>query len=359
MGEGHSSPIVDNGVVYLHTRVKDKDAESVQALDAKTGKEIWATTYPRGSFSSVFGLGPRGTPAATGNRLFTFGVTGFLTCLNKADGKILWQVDTLKHFKASNLFFGASCSPLIVGDSVVIQVGGKGSSIVAFNQKDGSVAWKSLDDKSSYSSPIRWENGKDSEGKILALTQQGLASLSPRDGSLAWRFPLVDRLNESSTTPIRLGNLVIASSVTFGSVGLQLDENASTHKQVWKNPDLTCYFATPIAITKEHVLMVTGGILPPPQANLHCVEAATGKILWTRKKVGKYHASLVKGANGKILMLEDGGDLVLFEPHTMEYRETARAKVCAHTWAHPAVAGGTLFIRDDHHLISIELPGEK
>jgi outer membrane protein assembly factor BamB len=357
VGEGHSSPIVENGKVYLHTKVKDSESEAVQAFDATSGKLIWNTTYPRGAFSSVFGLGPRGTPATTANNIFTFGVTGILSCLDKNDGKILWQVDTLKEFKAANLFFGTSCSPLIVGDKVVVQVGGKASAMVAFDQKDGKVAWqtKTMDDKSSYSSPILWGTGPETERKILALTQQGLASISAKDGTMAWRFPLVDKLNESSTTPIRMGNTVVASSVTFGSVGLQVDDEGNTQKQLWKNGNLTCYFATPVAISKDHVLMVTGGILPPPQANLHCVEASTGKILWTKKKVGKYHASLIRGANGKILMLEDGGDLVLMEPNPGAYTEIARSKVCGHTWAHPAVANDKVFLRDDNSLICVNL----
>ncbi len=355
VGEGHSSPIVAKGKVYLHYKTKDKNEELLACLDAISGKQVWATSYPREAFTSVFGLGPRGTPSISKDQIFTFGVTGILSCFNLTDGKILWQVDTLKDFKAANLYFGSSCSPLLFEDKIIVEVGGKSASIVAFNQKDGSLAWKTLDDKASYSSPIVWKDGD--KQMILALTQQGLVALDPKDGKSFFKFPLVDRLNESSTTPVRMGDSILASSVTYGSVALAINnkEAVPTYKQTWKNSSLNCYFATPVVVGKDYVYLVTGGLLPPPSSDLHCVEIATGKIIWTKKKVGKYHASLVRTADNKILMLEDFGSLVLMEPNAVGYKELCRAKVCGHTWAHPAVSEGKVFLRDEKELFCIDL----
>jgi hypothetical protein len=130
--------------------------------------------------------------------------------------------------------------------------------------------------------------------------------------------------------------------------------------EAWTTPKLTSYFTTPVAVGTEHLYMVTGkvpGLLKPRevQADLHCVEAATGKMLWTRPKVGQYHASLLRTGDDKLLMLEDGGDLVLLEPSPKEYRELARSKVCGPTWAHPALAGGKLYLRDDKEVICLRL----
>src|SRR5207244_1232397 len=124
-----------------------------------------------------------------------------------------------------------------------------------------------------YASPIAFGEGK--ERQVVFITQQGVASLNPADGSLFWKFPLVDLLNESSTTPVRVGDLLLASSVTFGSVGLKLQTKAGkpAAEQAWKNGALTCYFSTPVPVGTEHVYMVTGSIFPPPpQARLSCVQ---------------------------------------------------------------------------------------
>jgi outer membrane protein assembly factor BamB len=355
-GEGHSSPVVAGDRVFFHAKSKDKDAEEVTALDAATGKLLWQSSYPRTGFTSIFGNGPRATPAVVDGKLYTLGVTGVLTCWEAATGKQVWQTDTLKTFHAANLFFGVSCSPVIDGDRVLVNVGGAGASIVAFDKNNGEVLWKTLDDKASYASPIVVENG---QRQAVFFTHEGLVSLNPQTGRLFWRFPLVDLLSESSATPMRAGDILVASAITKGSVGLRLQQadGQPTAAEVWKNPDLTCYFSTPVAVGDEHIYLVTG-TKPPAlrtQADLHCIVAKTGKVLWTKPKVGKYHATLLRTGNDKLLMLEEAGDLVLIEPDPKEYREIARARVCGETWAHPALANGRLFVRDAKEIICVQL----
>src|SRR5947208_3583577 len=163
VGEGNSSPVVSNGRVFLHAKVRDRDEEEVLALDADSGKELWRTSYPRAAFKSLYGNGPRATPAVAGGRVYTFGITGLLTSFDAAQGKKIWQVDTLQEFSGKNLFFGMSCSPLVHAGQVLVNVGGKGASIVAFDADSGKVAWKSLDDRASYSSPILVGQGPEQQ----------------------------------------------------------------------------------------------------------------------------------------------------------------------------------------------------
>jgi outer membrane protein assembly factor BamB len=359
-GEGNSSPVVAQGRVYIHAKVKDKNEEEVIAFDAKSGEESWRTTYPRPEFKSLFGNGPRATPCVVGDRLYAFGITGILTCLDTADkGKQLWQVDTLDKLKAKNLFFGMSCSPLVVEDRVLVNVGAKDASVVAFDHTKGAIAWKGMDDPASYSSPILVAGGDRKQA--VFLTGANVASLNPSDGQVFWRFPLKDNLLESSTTPIRAGDLLLASSITYGSVGLRLEmkEGKPAVEQEWKNPALTSYFSTPVPVGREHIYMVTGTTPSPltkPAADLHCVESKTGKSLWKKPKIGKYHASLMRTGDDKLLLLTDGGDLVLLEPDPKGYRELARSKVSGpDTWAHPALSGGRLYVRDMTELICLQL----
>jgi outer membrane protein assembly factor BamB len=359
VGEGNSGPVVADGRVFIHAKVKNQNEEEVVAFDAKSGKELWRTSYKRPAFTSLFGNGARATPAVADGRVYTFGITGLLTCFDAAKGTKFWQVDTLKKFHAKNLFFGMSCSPLVEGKHVLVNVGGKGASVVALDKGTGETAWKSLADKASYSSPIIFGKGK--ERQVVFLTGDGVVSLAPSDGSLFWRFPLKDKLFESSTTPVRAGDLLLASSITYGSVGLRLKtkEGKPAADKVWKKDDLTCYFSTPVPVGKEHIYLVTGtppqGFGTKPEATLRCIEAATGKGLWKRPKVGKYHASLLRTGDDKLLLMEEAGQLVLLDPSPKKYRELARAKVCGETWAHPALADGRLYVRDDKEVICLQL----
>jgi outer membrane protein assembly factor BamB len=254
-----------------------------------------------------------------------------------------------------------------VDDTIAVPVGGKGASIVAIDPRPkpplqdqpGLVRWQKLDDAASYASPILIDHAGQRE--IVALTANAVVGLAAKDGALLWRFPFKDLLSESSTTPVKVGDLLIASSVTLGSIGLKLTtvDGKPAVEQAWKNPQLPCYFSTPVAVGPTHIYMVTGNLAAimrrQPQADLCCVETATGKILWKKEKVGKYHAALLRTGDNKLLMHCDSGELVLIDPDPKEYRELARSKVCGETWAHPALADGRLYVRDDKELICLKV----
>jgi outer membrane protein assembly factor BamB len=352
VGEGHSSPVVVGGKVFLQTKVSGKDEEQLTIFDITSGKEAGTSIQPRKSFSSVFGLGPRATPVVTKDgTIVTFGVTGILNVQGSASN---WRKETLEALGAANLRFGVSASPLVDGDRVIVAVGGKGASLVAYNLKNGQVAWKSLDDAASYASPILIDHA----GKklLVALTAEGVVAVQPDNGQLVWRHPFKDALFESSTTPVKAGDRLIASSITLGSVALKLttkDGKPAIEKD-WDNKELTCYFSTP-AVVGDHLYMVTGSLLPGAGVNLHCVETATGKAVWSRKKIGKYHAALLRTGDNKLLMHSDSGEIVLIDPDPKEYRELSRAKICGETWAHPAIADGKLFVRDSRELICVQI----
>jgi outer membrane protein assembly factor BamB len=360
VGEGHSSPIVADGKVFLHTKVKGKDEEEVAAYDAKTGKELWRTGYKRAPFTSLFGTGPQATPTFADGQLYAYGVTGVLTCLD-ADGKQVWQVDTAKEFKPAKRVpadFGVASSPLVEGDHVLVMVGGQGAGVVAFHRKTGAVAWKALDDRASYSSPIGFGTGKDRQA--VFLTAVGLTSLRPSDGKVLWKYPLADKLMESSSTPLKTGDVLMAGSITFGSIGVKLDEKGgeTQAKEAWKNEALTCYFSSPVAIDAEHVFLITNTNplgFAKPVATLRCIESKTGKELWNKPAIGKYHVAMIRTGDGKVLFLDDATNLILIDPSPKEYRELARTKLCGEMWAHPALSGGRLYVRDEKELLCVQL----
>ncbi len=349
IGEGHGGPVVADGRVFLHTRTPGEEAETITAYDAATGKVLWSQSYPRPTFGTPFGNGPRATPTVDNDRIYTLGITGILTAWSVKEGKKLWQSDTLAEFQAKNLQFGISTSPLVFGDAVLVNVGGPKASIVAFDRLTGKPLWTALDDPASYSSPILI--GEGDARQTVFLTGAHLVGISKK-GEVLWKTPFKDLLNEGSTTPVLLGDILLGSSVTAGSIGLKWSHHQGQSKveTLWKNPALTCYFSTPVPIDDHHLYVVTGQLLPPPQVTLRCVEAKTGKEKWNKPKVGRYHASLMRLGDGKLLMLDDTGNLILLAADAEKYTELARSKVCGDTWAHPALANKILYIRDHKEL---------
>jgi outer membrane protein assembly factor BamB len=349
VGEAHGGPVIAKGKLYLFYRTNGKNEETLAAFDADSGKPLWNTPYPRHETKIPFGNGPRGVPCVSGGKIYTFGITSILTCFNEADGKIAWQIDCEKEYKAPTLTFGSSCSPIVIGEHVLVNVGSKGASIVAFDKNTGKEAWKQLDDTASYSSPILFNDN------VIFMTAKGLVALSPKDGAVHWKYPFVDLLLETSCTPMVIDGKILASSITAGGALVDPEKVADGKPaKVWTN-SLNCYFSTPIAVGKDSLYMVTGSLLQKA-AVLRSVDPKTGKELWSRNGVGKYHATLLRTGDDKLLMVEEKGDLVLFDPNPKKYEELSRSKICSNTWAHPALSNGRLYIRDAKELICVDLP---
>ena len=128
VGAGWSAPVVSTGKLVIFHRVDDK--EVLQCLDAKTGKELWSSSHPT-KYSDDFGFdeGPRATPAASDESIYTFGAEGMLTCWRLSDGKKQWAIDGRKQFGAEKGFFGIACSPLIERDLVLMNIGGSRGAV--------------------------------------------------------------------------------------------------------------------------------------------------------------------------------------------------------------------------------------
>ena len=123
VGAGFAGPAVAGDRLILFHRVKNR--ETVEAMDANTGKSIWTFDYPT-SYRDDFGFdeGPRAVPVIAGGRIFTHGADGMLHGLDFASGKMLWSVDTRKVFEAPKGYFGVASSPVVDGTRVLVNVGG-------------------------------------------------------------------------------------------------------------------------------------------------------------------------------------------------------------------------------------------
>jgi outer membrane protein assembly factor BamB len=360
VGGGYSSPVVAGGRVFVHARGKnaEKEEEEVLALDAASGKVVWSDTYARPPYKSVLGTGPRATPTVAGKRLFTLGINGLLTAYDAAGGKRLWQADLYKQFKADLPNFAVCCSPLVVGNRVIVSVGGPGRCVVALNADTGKVEWQALDDAASTSSAVLFAGGRRPKGgapDAVFLTPLRLVGLDPLDGSLRWEHPLVFQPAGTSPTPLVAGDRVVASTQAHGAVAVRVGEKDGKPAAApgWQNKEAKSYFSSGVT-AGDLLVLVTNKTQPVPSASLCCLEAKTGKELW-KKEVGYFHASVVRTGDSKLLVLSDSGVLTLWEFDAKGATELARAKVCGGTLVNPALAGGRLYVRDGKEVVCVQL----
>jgi outer membrane protein assembly factor BamB len=360
VGPGFSTPAVAGGRVYVHALVPETEKEELIALDAKSGAVAWRKAYDRGSYRDSVTAGPQATPAVAGNRVYTFGITGILSCFETDAGKLLWQVDPYKKLGVRLPRYGVCCSPLVIGNRVLAAVGGKGSSVVAFDAESGEIQWQGLDEPASTSSPVLFiPGGKEPSSlpDVVFMTTLRLIGLSPLDGSVNWEFPLAFQPSGTSPTPIVVGDLIVTSTQSNGSTAVRVTSAGPNPKpaKIWQDKDVQGYFSSGVAGVSDCLYLVTNQLTPLPRADLVCLDQKTGKELWKQKGVGYFHFGLIRTGNDKLLVLDDKGNLELLEASRKEYRELCQAKVCGGNLVTPAFAGGHLYARDDKEIICVQL----
>jgi outer membrane protein assembly factor BamB len=354
IGQGFSGPVVAEHKLVLFNRVKDE--ETVECLDAKTGRQLWSFAYPT-AYQDDFGFdeGPRATPSIAGGRVYTYGAEGILHCLDFATGKKLWSVDAKKDFGAAKGFFGIACSPLVEGNAVMLNIGGAdGAGIVAFGTADGRVLWKATSDAASYSSPIAATvNGRR---YVFFFTQSGLVALDPADGKIQFQYPWRPPINASvsSATPLVIDDLIfLSASYGTGAILLRVKNNAV--EKIWSADHvLSNHYAT--SVERNSFLYGIDGRTDPgssPGPSLRCVELQTGKIRWQDSSPG---AATITLAGDQLLILTERGELIRAPATPDGFKPNARAQVLPfQVRAYPALADGYLYARSKDKLVCVDL----
>ncbi|MBX9625900.1 MAG: PQQ-like beta-propeller repeat protein [Gemmataceae bacterium] len=350
VGRGWAGPVVAGGRLVLFHRVGDE--EVVECLDPATGKGVWAFKYPT-RYRDDFGFddGPRSTPLIAGDRVFTLGANGDLHAIDLATGAKLWGRNLLADYKADKGFFGVATSPTIAGGKLLVNVGGKGAGVVAFDPATGKEAWKATDDPAGYSSPAVAEVG----GRVLAvfLTRNGLVALEPETGKVRYTHPWRPRIRESvnAATPlVWKGDIFL--TVSYGTGAVLLRPKGDELEEVWANDkSLSCQYNSPVRV--GDFLYGCHGRVDARAVELRCVEWATGAVKWS---VPRAEATTLIAVDGSLLGLTEAGELIRFDADPAGYKERARAVVLTGpVRAAPALADGRLFARDGGKLVCVKL----
>nr|MBA3269089.1 PQQ-like beta-propeller repeat protein [Acidobacteriota bacterium] len=199
-GEGYSSFAASNGKLY--TLGARAGTEYIMAFDAATGKKLWETANGQ-RFRNDRGDGPRGTPTIDGDRLYAFSGGGSLAALDLASGTKIWAVDVVRTFGGNVPYWGYSESPLVIGDRIVLNAGGRRASIVAINKADGTTLWQNHNDDAGYSSPMLLRTG--SLQQVIFFTGERALAVDPRDGRLLWSYDRASNNTANIATPVVRG----------------------------------------------------------------------------------------------------------------------------------------------------------
>jgi len=348
VGQGFSGPVAAEGRLILFHRLGDR--ETVECLEAGTGRRLWSYDYPT-AYRDDFGFdeGPRSTPAVAAGRVYTFGAQGMLHCLSLAAGKKIWSLDTHRQFNARKGFFGAACSPLIEQGRVLLNVGGT-AGVAAFDAESGKTLWTATSDEAGYSSPVAATIGGTRHA--LFFTRHGLVSADPLTGNIRFQFPWRSRSEASvnAAVPLVIENLIFLSA-SYGTGGAALEVRGNQWKQLWSSDEaLSNHYAT--SVYREGYLYGYHG-RQEEGPSLRCVEIKTGKVQWS---VDAFRAGTITLAGGHLVVLRENGELVLAPASPMEFRPIARAPLLpGPVRAHPALAHGLLYLRNEKTLACVRI----
>jgi outer membrane protein assembly factor BamB len=390
IGSGYGAPSVIGQSLVFHHRIGDE--EILECLEAATGKSRWRYAYPS-HYIDPYGYnnGPRASPVLTSNLCYAFGAEGKLICVELQTGKLVWQRDTAADFNVPEAFFGVGSTPVLEDGLLIVMVGGQpNSGLVAFDAATGktvwesvgapnwegvkmtgwpgepNVHWKAWEKQASYSTPV--EATIHGRRQILCLTRQGLVSVDPKTGRVNFSFWFRSRVNESvnAMCPVVVDDLIFISAAYYriGSVLLRVNPDDKGVAEVWRGAGMELHWTTPIYL--DGYLYACSG-RNEPDARMRCVEFKTGKLMWDVDESWPSHSTRTPSvygrgssilADGKLITLGEGGILGLFKPNPAKQEEICRYQVpqlqypC---WAAPVLSNKKLYLRNDDHLVCLDL----
>lgn len=336
VGLGDATTAVVGDKIYAFTR--QQNDEVITCIS--DGKIIWNSKYPAQAVTGPAAShpGPRSSPAVVSGKVVTLGVGGVLTCYDANSGKELWKKEEFP--KVVPQFFVA-LSPLIEDDLCIVHVGGKDKgSVIAYNLNTGEPKWRWDGDGPAYSSPV--SATISGVKQVVILTEKNLIGLSFSDGKLLWQTPasVVGR-SCNAPTPIINGSTVIFTGQGKGMFAVKIDKDGDNFKAngLWSNSEVGCEFNTPVL--KGNYLYGFSS-----KGNLFCMEASTGKVMWTDGTKLDRFGSVVDIGN-VLVALPPNGELIVFKPNENKFEQVAKIKVAeSQTYAHPVLTGNKIIIKD-------------
>jgi outer membrane protein assembly factor BamB len=357
LGQGYSGFVTAGERVF--TQFQTRTGQFVICLDAATGYEIWRQRVdwpwqPAGAYP-----GPYSTPTWSDGRLYYSTPAGTAGCLDAASGREIWSLDVLKKFDGKGTEFGYAATPLVEYGRVILPVGGKGASVVALDAKDGSVVWQAGDDQASYC-PI-YPVTLDGRRLAIGHLRNSLVAHDMASGELLWRKSLSQGYDEHSAWPLYAEpNLLMTAPFRAGArlYRLGFSEAGLDVKAAWGTPELSNDVCSSVLVDG----FVYGFDLKQPQTSAHrpsrgrfkCLDFATGKVRWETDQVGQ--ATIVV-ADGKLILLNDSGTVIVARVNSESYEEFCRAQVLEGglCWTPPALSNERLFVRNQAKAVCLFL----
>lgn len=352
-GEGYSSPIIWNDKLFLTAAMGETNEKALLCYNSKSGKLLWKKTILKTAFEKKHKDNgyASGTPVTDGAKVYVSFLDGkdIVVAAYDFTGKQIW-LQRPGTFLSPH---GYSCSPVLFEDKVIINGDSQGDSFVAaLSRSDGHTIWKVAhkNPAHSFSTPIfRKMSGKM---QMIFCGNKEIGSYNPSDGSKYWFVSGPSEDFCSSPVYHEKSGLVFVSSAwpirILMAVRPDGKDDVTRSHVTWQSRNGAVYVPSPICTDQYLFTTMTNG-------NVHCMEPATGKILWT-ENLGLQYSSPVY-AGGLVYMPNDAGVITVIKPGP-KFEYVAKNPIGEKMNASPAISNGKIYIRGYKHLFCISKNGK-
>jgi outer membrane protein assembly factor BamB len=346
-GKGHSSPIVSGDRVFVTTAIPEEQKRMLLCLDAKDGKVLWQQVVVTAPLETINGLNSyaSSTPATDGKLVFVdfLGRDAMQVASYDFDGKLVWARSPGK-WAAQH---GFCSSPVLYKDTIILNGDQDGDGyLVAMDKATGETKWKTdrPNKVRSWCPPGLFDvNGKK---QLILSGSKCVAAYDPDTGKEIWIY--------DGPTVQMVASQVMAEGVVLVTggypekhlVGIRPDGQGNVTKthEAWHERKGVAYVPSPIAWGQWFFVVADDG-------QVNCLEAKTGKYVWT-EKLGGHHSASPVSAEGRLYFLDDAGTTWVLKAGPT-YELLAKNELGEACFASPAISKGHVFVRALHNLYCI------
>lgn len=335
IGFGGIAVVGDKVLVSGNRTLSGVETDTVWCLSARTGEVIWQHSFPCALDPLYYEGGPGATPTVRDGAVYVLSKKGHALRLALDDGRVVWGRDLVAEHQLELPEWSFAGSAFVDGDRVLLNAGRGG---IALDRESGKTLWLPSTGTSGYATVVPYEAGGPGADRLL-FSAKALLALDPATGQAAWELPWRSSRDVNAADPLVIGKRILVSS-TAGSALIEPSAGGGEPATVWEQKDMKWYF-NPGVLLDGHVYCLHGTTHRPTE--LMCLDAATGKIVWTEPGFGS--GGLM--AAGKTVVVFDQGQLTLFDADPAGYRPRHHQAILeGKCWTAPTFANGHFYVRN-------------